>query len=304
VAAAPPWTILPAVEDPVVDPGARPPAGPGRDAGAVLEAEQVSLSLGGVAVLRGVDLALRAGELLAVVGPNGAGKTSLVRVLCGVCAPQQGRVRLRGELLEALPRRAVARALAVVPQELGSAFPYRVRELVAMGRAPHLGPLGRDGPADRALVAQALAELELEPLAERRFPALSAGEKQRVALARARAQDTPILLLDEPTAHMDLGHALRCFEWVREWVRGARAALLVSHDLGLAARFADRALLLEGGRVLASGPPAQVFTPERIRSVYGVEARVSAGERGLEIVPLRYTPPSHGTRHTRAEPPR
>jgi iron complex transport system ATP-binding protein len=264
----------------------------------LLRGAAIDLRLGGGAVLRGVDVSLHAGELLAVLGPNGAGKTSLIRVLAGTLAPAAGRVELKGRPLAALSRREVARALAVVPQQLETAFPYRVREMVAMGRAPHLGPLGTPSARDLEHVEQALAELDLVALAERPFPALSAGEKQRVALARARAQDACIWLLDEPTAHMDLGQALRAFEWVRSFAAGPHAALVVSHDLGLASRFADRAVLLDAGTVLASGRPLEVITPERIRSVYHVEARVAVDAQGrLEITPLRYTASSHGPDH-------
>ena len=232
-----------------------------------LRARALGCAAEGRTLLRDVSFELAPGTLLAVIGPNGAGKTTLARLLCGVRTPDAGEVELRGKPLAQLSRREVARQIAVVPQELGLDFPFRVREMVAMGRAPHLGALARERPSDAAAVERALGELGLAPLAERSFPTLSGGEKQRVLLARARAQESDLLLLDEPTAHMDLGHRLHAFEWLRGWL-GAdptrRAALVVTHELELAARFADAVLLLDQGCVAAAGPPDEVLQPERI----------------------------------------
>jgi len=169
--------------------------------------------------------------------------------------------------------------------------------MVAMGRTPWLGALGRGRRHDREMTEDALASLGLQALAEREFPTLSAGEKQRVVLARAVTQEAPVLLLDEPTAHMDLGHRVRIFEWLREWIarrRDERAVLLVTHDLMLAARFADTVLLLERGRPVAEGNPREVLTPERIGSVYGVDAKVSEDGSGRPVIiagrsRIRYT---------------
>ena len=241
-------------------------------------------------VLDGVELTLDAGELGVVVGPNGAGKTTLVRVLSGVLEAQSGSVALSGRSLASLSRREIARALAVVPQEFGVPFPFRVRELVAMGRAPHLGPLGRETDADRSWVAHSLERVGLRSLAERDFATLSGGEKQRVGLARAYCQQTGLLLLDEPTAHMDLGHRLHAFESLRAFVaepRTRHAVLVVTHDLVLAARFADRVWLLDQGRVVASGGPEQVLTPDRIGAVYGVDAEISHDTGGQLVIVAR-----------------
>lgn len=254
---------------------------------ALLTASGVHHAFGDTPVLDAVDVTLRPGQLLLVVGPNGSGKTTLVRILSGVLASRAGHVELGGRALSELSRREVARSLAVVPQEMLVPFPYRVREMVAMGRAPFLGPLGREGPRDREIVEQALAVLGLSGLAERLFPTLSGGEKQRVALARALAQECPVLLLDEPTAYMDLGHRLQAFEWLRAWVAeepAIRGALLVTHDLMLAARFADAVVLLDRGRVVAQGEPREVLTPLRIGTVYGVDAAVSEDEEGRPVI--------------------
>ena len=170
------------------------------------------------------------------------------------------------------------------------AFPFSVREMVALGRAPFLGPLGRESAADVARTSEALAALELAALAERAYPTLSGGEKRRVLLARALVQGVDAWLLDEPTAHMDLGHGLYCFEWLRAWLGAApgRGLLLVTHDLVLAARFADELILLARGAVAARGVPGDVLTAERIAAVYGVEARVERDPAGGVLVsPLR-----------------
>ncbi len=256
----------------------------------LLEARDVRHAFGRAEVLAGVSLELHPGRLVVVAGPNGAGKTTLLRVLAGTLRPDAGEVRLSGAAIAGLSRREVAQRLAVVPQDSHVPFPFRVREMVALGRAPFLGPFGREAPSDVARTDQALAELELQSLAERAYPSLSGGEKQRVLLARALGQGVPTWLLDEPTAHMDLGHRLHCWEWLRSWLAAApeRGCLLVTHDLVLAARFADELVLLERGRVAAHGSPDEVLTPARIASVYGVEARVGRDEDGrLMLSPLR-----------------
>jgi iron complex transport system ATP-binding protein len=268
----------------------------------LLAASGVSHAFAATPVLTSVDLALRPGQLLLVVGPNGSGKTTLVRILAGVLAARSGEIELAERPLSTYSRREVARRLAVVPQEMLVPFPYRVREMVAMGRAPFLGALGREGPRDREVVEAALASLGLTPLAERTFPTLSGGEKQRVVLARALAQESPLLLLDEPTAHMDLGHRVHTFEWLRAWIAAKpleRGVLLVTHDLLLAVRFADAVVLLDRGRVVAQGEPFEVLTSERIGAVYGVDTTVTEDEEGRPLVVavrsrIRYPEPSDG----------
>jgi len=268
---------------------------------AVLRARDLECSLGQRRVLNAVSLELAHGQLLAVIGPNGAGKSTLLRCLCGVVQPHAGVIELHARSLARWPLRERARALAVVPQELAVSFPYRVREMVAMGRAPHLGALGHEGPSDAAAVAEALAELGLCGLAERFYPTLSGGERQRVALARARAQQAPCLLLDEPTAHMDLGHRLHAFEWLRGWLAQApniHAALVVTHELDLAARFADRVVLLAQGRVVAAGRPSEVLTSDTLAEVYQADVCVRLDENGRPVIVAErsrivYTPSLH-----------
>jgi iron complex transport system ATP-binding protein len=255
-----------------------------------MAARAVRFRFGDRAVVEDVSLRLEAGRLLVVLGPNGAGKTTLLRLLAGLLRPAYGEILLADEPLAGRSRREIARAIAVVPQELVVPFPFSVREMVAMGRAPHLGVLGREGETDRAATDAALAELGLRELAQRSYPTLSGGERQRVLLARAVVQAADILLLDEPTAHMDLGYRLHTFEWLLRWLRAqpARAAALVTHDLSLAGRFADEILLLEDGRVAALGAPRVVLTAERIERVYGVEAIVESDAEGrVRVSPLR-----------------
>jgi iron complex transport system ATP-binding protein len=257
---------------------------------ALVEARGLTHAFGATPVLRGVDVSLAPGKMLVVVGPNGAGKTTLLRALCGVLRPDAGEVTLGGVAIATRTRRQVAQRLAVVPQDSAMPFPFSVREMVALGRAPFLGPLGHESADDVARTEAALLALDLGALAERAYPTLSGGEKRRVLLARALAQGVDTWLLDEPTAHMDLGHGLYCFEWLRAWLGAApaRGILLVTHDLVLAARFADELLLLERGAVAARGEPADVLTAARIAAVYGVEARVERDPTGgLVVSPLR-----------------
>jgi len=235
----------------------------------LLELQDVSFAYGDREVLTAVSLRLEAGTTVAVVGPNGAGKTTLLRVAGGLLAPTRGRVLLEGHDLARIPRRAAARRLAVVPAEEEAVFPFTVRESVALGRhawRSAFGPLDDD---EHGLVARALERTDLTPLAERHLPALSSGERRRASIARCLVQDAPVCLLDEPTSHLDLGQRLRMLRVFAEEARTAgRAVLAVLHDLNLAARFADRIVLLVAGTVVAEGPPAEVLTGARIEDVF------------------------------------
>lgn len=254
---------------------------------AALAFEGICVQLGGREILRDVSLELPPGEILTLVGPNGAGKTTLFRVASRVLRADAGRVLLHGRSIDALPRRALARELAVVPQDAPVSFPFTAGEVVLMGRAPHLGRLGFETAADVAIARSALERVGIEELAPRSMLELSGGERQLVLVARALAQQPRVLLLDEPTAHLDLRHRVAVLELVRDFVRDGRSALVVSHDLSLAARNCDRMALLRSGELLATGPPSSVLTPESLLETFGVEAEVVTSPEGVLLVAPR-----------------
>jgi iron complex transport system ATP-binding protein len=218
--------------------------------------------------LTDVDLDVRAGAFQAVLGPNGSGKSTLMRALLGAIPLDRGEILLDGRAPEAWSRRELARHIGAVPQSESIPFPVSARELVAMGRYPHLGPLQTEGPADREAVDRALAECEVEHLADRNVQTLSGGEVQRVRIARALAQEPRALVLDEPTASLDIRHEMAILELLRSSAGQGRTVLLVTHHLDLAARYADRVLLLDCGHVAAEGPPADVYRAEILEGVY------------------------------------
>jgi iron complex transport system ATP-binding protein len=250
----------------------------------VLGFEAVSLRLGGRSVLAGADLTLFAGEVLGLLGANGAGKTSLLRIATGVLTPDAGAVRLFGRPLGEFSRAERARRIALVPQRSEVPFPFPAAEIVRMGRAPHLGLLGFESREDVALADRAMEKVGIRELARRSVVELSGGEQQLVAIARGLVQATPILLLDEPTAFLDLRHRVHVLRLVRELARAGGAVLVVSHDLGLAARFCDRLALLSAGRVLAAGIPAEVLTPSYLAAAFGIEATVFHAPDGTPVV--------------------
>jgi iron complex transport system ATP-binding protein len=241
----------------------------------MLKIEGLSVSYGSRRVLRSVSLEVRSGEVLALIGPNGAGKSTLVRAVSGVIPAEGGKVRTNGDDLLALAPMQRARALAVVPQAVSLPPAFTVWETVLLGRTPYLNFLGQVSAADEEIVRQALARVDALELAGRRVGELSGGEQQRVLLARALAQSTPILLMDEPTAHLDLQHQVALMETVRGLAHEEGLAILIAlHDLNLAARYADRVALLVGEKIEAVGTPAEVMTPEAISAAYGLPVRV------------------------------
>lgn len=249
----------------------------------LLEARGVHFDYGRDPVLTGVDLAVRRGEMVGLLGRNGSGKTTLLRLLLGLIAPRHGEILLSSDSIGALSRREIARRVAWVPGEAQPNFGFRVRELVAMGRNPHLGAFRPEGERDRALIAHALAATDLGPLRDRPIPELSAGEWRRALVARALAQETPGLLLDEPTAHLDVAHQLELLELLRSLATEGRAVLAALHDLALAARFCDRLLVLAGGTVAEEGPPGRVLTEANLSEFFGIRATVRPSEVGLTI---------------------
>jgi len=240
--------------------------------------------------VRDVSVDVEPGAITGLLGPNGCGKTSLLKLLSGIVTPQQGRVTLDGASLRDLPRREVARRIAVVPQETHPAFDYSALEMVLMGRHPHLGPFQLEGPDDVSVAREALVATGTAHLADRAYMTLSGGEKQRVVIASALAQQPRILLLDEPTASLDIGFQLEIQALLLALNRDRGVTMvLATHDLNLAAAICHRLVLMRAGSVIAQGATADVLTAANVRQLYGVEADISthlaAGH--LTVIPVR-----------------
>jgi iron complex transport system ATP-binding protein len=240
-------------------------------------------------VLEDVSLEVGRRDLVGILGPNGSGKTTLLKLLAGTLVPARGAVELDGRPIAARSRRDVARRVAYVPQETHAAFDFTVLDIVLMGRFPHLGAFALEGPDDLAIARQALAATGTADLEQRAFGTLSGGERQRVVIASALAQDPEVLLLDEPTASLDLGHQLDVWSLLRELNEARQVTMvLCTHDLNFAASLCRHLILLRGGRILAQGPTEGVLTADAIRALYGVEADVllHPGTGRLRITPL------------------
>ncbi len=261
-------------------PAGAPPAG----AEPMVDVRGVGFRYGRDAALEDVSFTARAGEFVGLLGPNGAGKSTLIRLVAGLLAPRLGLVRLAGLDPAAAPRRAVAQVCALVPQEPRIAWPFTVREAVMMGRAPRQGLLAVASRFDHGAVRGALEACDLLHLADRRLDALSGGERRRVFFARALAQEPRVLLLDEPTAFLDLGHQVAAMRMAQVAARGGLCVVAVLHDLNLAADACDRLVVLSRGRVVAEGAPAEVLTAERVREVWQVP--VWRGENGATGAPV------------------
>ncbi len=233
--------------------------------------EDVRYAIDGTPLLHGVSLTAPAGRLTGVLGPNGAGKSTLLRIVAGLAKPAAGRVLVGDDDLHRLPRRLRARRVAFLEQQAATEQPLRVRQVVELGRIPHLGRWQAPGPVDRIAVDEALDSVGMIDYADRRWSTLSGGEQQRVQLARALAQQPEVLILDEPTNHLDIAAQLSIMARVAGLGRTGIAAV---HDLNLAATYCDWLVLLDGGRVVASGTPESVLTPELIALTYGVSSRV------------------------------
>ncbi|HMC51591.1 MAG TPA: ABC transporter ATP-binding protein [Acidimicrobiales bacterium] len=250
--------------------------------------DQVVAGYGGAPALDGVSLRVAPGEVVGVVGPNGSGKTTLVRVASRALRPREGRVQVAGVDPYAVRASRAARLVAVVPQDLVPVFSFTVLEVAMMGRSPYRSVWGSSTPEDWARVRAAMELTGVQHLADRPIEELSGGERRRVVLAQALAQDSPVLLLDEPTTHLDIRHVLDLVGTVRSLASGKdRAVLAVFHDLNLAAATCDRLVALSAGRVAAAGSPEEVVTPELLRSVYGVELEVHpSAATGRPVVAL------------------
>lgn len=242
--------------------------------GPLIEVDDLSLSYGDLSVLSEVSLSVESGEFVGLVGPNGAGKTTLLRAINGVFAPDSGAVHVGGERVADLSSRAASRLVATVPQDTTVAFDFSVADIVEMGRTPYAGRFSGDPDAAEA-VDRALERTETARFRDRSVASLSGGERQRVVLARALAQETPALVLDEPTASLDVNHQVRTLDLVADLVdTEGKAALAAIHDLDLAARFCDRLAVLADGDLLAVGPPAEVLTAENVGTAFDTDAAV------------------------------
>ncbi len=251
-----------------------------------LEIREVSFSYGSRPALDGVTMSVGEGEVVSIVGPNGSGKTTLIKCINRILKPKGGTVLAEGRDVRKIKLRGLARFLAYLPQSAAHVFPSTVFDTVLLGRRPYVN--WGISPRDRAIVSQTLSLMGLEAMALRHFNELSGGEKQKVLLARALAQEPQVLLLDEPTSNLDLRHQFEVLDIVRSVVKEKRmSAIMAIHDLNLASRYADRVVMLNGGKILDAGDPVSVFTPENIAHVYGVEALVK-NENGIPyIVPMR-----------------
>jgi iron complex transport system ATP-binding protein len=254
----------------------------------MLALQNVSAGYAGRLVLQNVVVNITAGEFVGLIGPNGSGKTTLLRVISGVLPTRQGEVWLGGRKLREIGRRDVAKRVAQLLQDRALGLAFSVREVVLMGRSPHLPRFGRETERDLAIVERAMELANVSHLANRPITEISGGERQRAFIAMCLAQEPQVLLLDEPTSHLDIGHQLSILNLIRNLNCQTRMTVVaVFHDLNLAAEYCDRLLLLDGGRVGATGTPADVLTTEIILNVYGVSVLIARNPMsgGPHIVP-------------------
>ncbi|GCE16541.1 ABC transporter ATP-binding protein [Dictyobacter kobayashii] len=254
----------------------------------VLEAQEVAFGYKQQALLYDVSLSIQAGEMVGLLGPNGSGKTTLLRLLSGVLQPQQGRILLEGRELRHWGRRKAAQRIAVVPQELHMPFAYTVEQMVSLGRTPFTSSFwGTGRPQDREIIQEAMQEAGVAPLSERIFNELSGGERQRVTIAMALAQQPAILLLDEPTSHLDIKYQIETLELVQQLNRQRGMTVIAAmHDLNLASRYFSRLLLFQRG-IVADATPTEVLEPGLLSRVYGVQVQVGIlrGAEHLSVLP-------------------
>lgn len=247
----------------------------------LIEARQLGIGYPGHPVGREIDLKVAPGEVLCLLGPNGSGKTTLFKTLLGLISPQNGEVRIAEAPLGDLTRSEIARRVAYVPQAHTAQFPYRVVDMVVMGRTAHLGLFAAPARADRSAAIAALESLGIADLAEAEYTRISGGQRQLALLARALAQDTPSIVMDEPTASLDFGNQVVVLGEVKRLAQRGLGIVLSTHDPDHAFSVGTRVALLNGGRLIASGPPEDVLTPERLGAVYGVRVsieRLSGGQ--------------------------
>lgn len=245
--------------------------------------ENLSVNRGGRRALYSMSATLAPGQLIAVIGPNGAGKSTLLQAIAGINKDTSGRVELNGRSIEDYGAHELAHAVAYLPQDHHVSWPITVRNVVQLGRLPYTSSLSRLGDDDTALVDRAMDDMAVTHLQDRAATSLSGGELARVLIARLLAQDTPVVLADEPAAGLDPAHALALFEHLKKLADNGRSVVMAMHDLSFAARFCDHALLLKDGHVVAIGPPRDVLTRDHLATAYGVAASIGEVE-GLPVV--------------------
>jgi len=252
-----------------------------------LKVNNLEFSYSSTPVLEDITMELAESEMIGIVGPNGAGKSTLIRCIDRILKPKQGSILLDGEEIQDMGMMEIARKIGYVPQTTSHSFPTTVFDTVLMGRRPHLK--WRSSEKDTKKVVEVLKLMEIEDLAMRDLNELSGGQQQKVLIARALAQEAGVLLLDEPTSNLDIKHQLEVMEIIKYLVATKRvSAIMAVHDLNLASRYADRVIIMKIGRIVDAGIPCDVLTPANIRSVYGVEAEVINGNRGMSyVVPIR-----------------
>ncbi len=260
---------------------------PGQPEAAILSASGLSFRYNGSGreALRGLSLHVPGGAITAILGPNGSGKTTLLRLLLGVLRPQQGTIRVAGRPQEEYSRRELSQLVGLVPQDEHIPFDFSILEYVLLGRAPYLHPLATPGESDTILALEAVRAAGLDGMQERLLPNLSGGERQLAVLARALAQQPRILLMDEPTSHLDLGNQGRLLDLVRDLATGGTTVVLTTHDANLASALADYVVLMLRGRVLEAGPVEVTISAERLSATFGVPIQVCAVD-GRRVVLL------------------
>lgn len=241
-----------------------------------LSLNRVSFSYSDTPVLHHIDLVVEKGEMVALLGPNGSGKTTLIKLMSGVLKPSEGEINLDGSGLSRMKRREVAQRVAVVPQQFNMPFAFTLREVVLLGRTPFLRAFSDEGKRDHQVVKQAIALIGIDELKERFFNELSGGERQKAILAMALAQEPKLLLLDEPTAHLDINHQVEILDLVKSLNREQGITVIgAMHDLNMAALYFDRLVLLKQGRIFADGTPEKVLTEETIKEVFSASVQVT-----------------------------
>ncbi len=245
------------------------------------------VQIGGQWLVRGVSLSVEPGQVTALVGPNGSGKSTLLRLLAGIWRPSEGTALLNGEAIAGMNRRAAARSITLVPQNPHIDIPFTVREVVSMGRYPHLGRFDAPGSHDFDATQAALVRADVAHLANRRVNELSGGEFQRVVIARSLATESDVILLDEPTAGLDLNHSLETLEMLHQLAEAGAAIAIALHDLNAASRWADVTALLQDGQLVACGRTSEVLTDERVSPVFGVEIERLRAATGTPVLVFR-----------------